>query len=285
MAKSVSRALVLGGGGVAGIAWETGVLFGLAEQGVDPLTADLILGTSAGAAVAAQITSGRQLAELYDKHAFPEGESAEIAVEFDPEKMMAELLPLLSAHEPGPGLRAAVGSYALAASTVPERRRREVIEARLPNHDWPDRDLQIVAVDAATGEERVFTRDDGVDLVDVVAASCAVPGIWPPATVDGRRYIDGGMRSAMNLDLADGHDVVLALAPVADLGPLESAVAKTAAKIEKRKSTVVIRPDDESLAAIGTNPLDPETARPAAQAGRAQASAVLDAVRAVWSDR
>ena len=65
------RALVLGGGGVAGIAWETGLLFGLAERGIDVLAADLVVGTSAGAAVAAQITSGEQLATLHDRHAFP----------------------------------------------------------------------------------------------------------------------------------------------------------------------------------------------------------------------
>ena len=286
MAKERTRALVLGGGGVAGIAWETGVLFGLAEGGIDPLAADLLLGTSAGAAVAAQISSGVQLAELYDKHAFPQEESSELTVDFDAEKMMAEFVPLLSGREPGQEMRAAIGSYALAASTVPERRRREVIEARLPSHEWPDRDLRIVAVDASSGEERVFTPKDAdtVPLVDAVAASCAVPGIWPPVTVDGHRYVDGGIRSSTNVDLADGHDVVLVLAPVADLGPLEPAVAKVASRLEKRKSTVVIRPDEASLAAMGNNPLDPATARPAAQAGRAQAAAVLDEVRAVWLD-
>lgn len=286
MAKTRSRALVLGGGGVAGIAWETGVLFGLAEAGIDPLAADLIVGTSAGAAVAAQITSGRPLAELHDRHAFPQGESTELAVEFDPEKMMAELVPLLAGREPGPQMRAAVGSYALAAPTVPERRRREVMEARLPSHDWPDRPVQIVAIDAATGEERIFTSADAgtVDLVDAVAASCAVPGIWPPVTVDGRRYIDGGVRSSANLDLAADHDVVLVLAPVADLGPVEPEVARVAARVEKRKNTVIVRPDEASLAAMGSNPLDPETARPSAQAGRAQAAAILDEVRAIWSD-
>jgi NTE family protein len=286
MAKERTRALVLGGGGVAGIAWETGILFGLAEAGVDPLLADLVVGTSAGAAVAAQLTSGRPLAELYDRHAFPQGASTELAVEFDPEKMMAELVPLLADRAPGKEMRAAVGSYALAAPTVPERRRREVMEARLPSHEWPERALQIVAIDAATGEERIFTPADAgtVDLVDAVAASCAVPGIWPPVTIDGRRYMDGGVRSTANVDLAADHDAVLVLAPVADLGPVEPEVAKVATRVEKRKGTVVVRPDEPSLAAMGSNPLDPETARPSAQAGRAQAAAILDDVRAIWSD-
>lgn len=277
------RALVLGGGGIAGIAWETGLLFGLAERGVDVLSADLLVGTSAGATVAAQITSEVPLGTLYDAHVFPAGPATELAVDFDPDKLMADLVPLLTGLAAGAEMRAAVGRYALAAPTVPERRRREVIEARLPSTEWPDRAMRIVAVDAATGEERIFTEDGAVALVDAVAASCAVPGIWPPVTIEGRRYVDGGVRSATNVDLATGHDVVLVLAPVADLGPPDPDIAKIVAKLEKKATVVTLRPDEDSLAAMGTNPLDPATARPAAQAGRAQAESVVDDVRAVWS--
>lgn len=283
MAKT-KRALVLGGGGVAGIGWETGILFGLAEHGVDVLDADLVIGTSAGAAVAAQVTSGVKLAELYDKHAFPEGPSTELEVEFDVDKMVSDWAALLNGAVPGPELRAAIGRYALTAPTVPERRRREVIEARLPSHQWPDRPLQIVTVDAATGEERIFTADDGAELVDVVAASCAVPGVWPPVTIAGRRYVDGGIRTAANVDLAAGHKRILVLAPVPDMGPTDPALAKALAKVEKAAKILTIRPDDATVAVMGSNPLDPATAKPAAQAGRAQAEALVDNVRAIWED-
>jgi NTE family protein len=279
---SRSRALVLGGGGVAGIAWETGVLFGLSEQGVDVVDADVVLGTSAGSAVAAQVTSGKPLAELYDRHAFPTGESSEIPVELDLEKMVAEWTALLQSAGPGQELRAAIGRFAIASPTMPERRRRAVIEARLPDHKWSDRDVRIVAVDAGTGAERVFTSADGVDLVDVVAASCAVPGVWPPVTIEGRRYIDGGVRSSTSVDLVSDFDIVLVLAPVEDLTAVDPAVDAAAKKVLKRKRTLVIRPDEESLRAFGANPLDPATARPAAQAGRAQGAAVVDDVRALW---
>ena len=277
------RALVLGGGGIAGIGWETGILFGLADAGVDLSAADVVIGTSAGAAVGAQLLSGTPLAEIYDRHVFPEGPSTEIAAELDMEKMANDWGALLSTHEPGLDMRAAIGRYALAAGTPPERARRAVIEARLPSHEWPDADLRIVVVDAATGEDRVITKDDGVPLVDAVAASCAVPGIWPPVTIEGRRYVDGGVRSAANVDLAEGHDVVLVLAPVGDLTAPEPAIAERLAKVEKKSKVVTIRPDDESLAAMGANPLDPETAGPAARAGRAQAQQVLDEVTAVWT--
>jgi len=70
----------------------------------------------------------------------------------------------------------------------------------------------VTAVDAATGEFRTFDRDSGVPLVQAVAASCAVPGVYPPVTIGGRRYVDGGMRSAANVDLAAGVERVVVLA-------------------------------------------------------------------------
>jgi NTE family protein len=278
-----TRALVLGGGGVAGIGWETGVLFGLHEAGIDVTGADLVIGTSAGAAVGAQLLSGTPLATLYDRHVFPEGPSTEIAAELDVEKMARDWGALLSTHEPGPDLRAAIGRYALTAGTPPERARRAVIEARLPSHVWPETPLQIVVVDAATGEDRVLTASDGVPLVDAVAASCAVPGIWPAVTIEGRRYIDGGVRTSANVDLAEGHDVVLVLAPVSDFTSPEAAIAKRLAKVEKKSTVVTVRPDDASLEAIGPNPLDPGAAGPAARAGREQGSALAGEVAAAWS--
>ena len=280
--KQKRRALVLGGGGVAGIGWETGVLFGLTEAGIDVGDVDLVIGTSAGSTTGAQLLSGTPLGELYDRHVFPTGESTEIHAELDPAKLAAAWGALLGEHQPGPELRAAIGRMALTASTVPERARRAVIEARLPLHDWPETQLQIVTVDASTGETRVFTRDDGVALVDAVAASCAVPGVWPPVTIGDRRYVDGGIRSSANADLAKGYDNVLVLAPVGDLIGLEPAIEKAAKKLEKSARVVTIRPDVDSLAAIGANPLDPAAAGPAARAGRAQAAACVDEVCHLW---
>ena len=196
---------------------------------------------------------------------------------------MADWGRLLETHEPGVELRAAIGSYALAAPTVPERRRREIIAARLPKHEWPDRPIKIVAIDAVTGEHRVFTAEDGVDLVDVVAASCAVPGVWPPVTIEGRRYMDGGVRSPINLDVAAGSKTILVLAPSGELGAVDPAVVKAADKVEKKAKVLTLRPDEASLAAMGLNPLDPATAQPSAQAGRAQAEAVVDDVRELWA--
>jgi NTE family protein len=101
------------------------------------------------------------------------------------------------------------GAHALAADTVPEAARRAVIEHRLPSHEWPTTLLRLTAVDVHSGAFEVFDATSGVGLVDAVAASCAVPGIWPPVTIGDRRFMDGGVRSTVNADLASGYDEVV----------------------------------------------------------------------------
>ena len=106
-----------------------------------------------------------------------------------------------------------IGAVARSTATVSEAVRRDVIAQRLPSHDWPDRDLRITAIDIGTGELVAFDRKSGVELVDAVAASCAVPGAWPPVTIGERRYMDGGVGSTMNLKLAADCDAVVVLVP------------------------------------------------------------------------
>ncbi|MFF7235116.1 patatin-like phospholipase family protein [Streptomyces collinus] len=280
----MTEALVLGGGGVGGIAWLTGVLAGLAERGRDVTGAGLLLGTSAGATVAAQLGSGLGLEELYARQVDPALQSAEIMAEMDLEKFGAEFGAAAAAASSLPELRRAVGRMALAARTVTEAERLAVIESRLPSHSWPERALKVVAVDAGSGEARVFDRDSGVPLVDAVAASCAVPGVWPPVTVDGRRYVDGGVRSMANADYADGADRLVVLLPLGatDPFPTERPVERVVAERRAAGAEVwVIEPDEASRAAIGDNALDPATRRPAAEAGRAQGRELTPP----WDDR
>src|SRR6478672_1754321 len=200
------RALVLGGGGVTGVAWEIGMLLGLAQAGLDLSTADLFVGTSAGSVVAAQITSGAPLDQLYEAQLADA--SGEIAAHMSRAALARFVLAMAWPGNPQRA-RARLGHAALRAKTVSEAERRAVIERRLPSHDWPQRRLLIPAVDAETGAVVVFTKDSGVSLVDAVAASCAVPLVWPPMTIGSHRYIDGGVRSVANIDLAAGCERVV----------------------------------------------------------------------------
>jgi NTE family protein len=282
-----TRALVLGGGGVAGVGWELGILIGLHDTGVDVRGADVIIGTSAGSVVGAQIASGTDLDSLFASQLTPVEQSKERMVAFDPVQMMEAFSQAIAGAGPDiKAIRARIGVYALTAPTVSEAERRVIIEARLPVQTWPQRSLLIVAVDTETGEEYIIDRESGVSLADAVAASCAVPGMWPPVTIAGHRYMDGGVRSATNADLARGYDRILILNPLgANANYLGAGTAEEAAALEREGSQVlVIAPDAASATAIGLNPLDPATREPSALAGRTQGRVVAVQVAALWSD-
>jgi NTE family protein len=275
----MGKALVLGGGGVAGIAWETGVLLGLARAGVDLTDADLLVGTSAGATVAAQVATGLTLDQLFDVQV--SGGGAERALELDPGSLAAAFAEAYAGGGDAQDIRRRLGAFALAADTPSEAERRVVVEARLPIREWPERALRITAVDAHTGEFVVFDRTSGVELVAAVAASGAVPGVWPAVTIGERRFIDGGMRSAVNVDLATGFERVVLVAPIT-AGFQSDAASECDALRATGAEVVMVAPDEAAVAAFGTNLLDPATRGPSAEAGLAQADAAAAAVAEVW---
>ncbi|MFD9970648.1 patatin-like phospholipase family protein [Streptomyces sp. NPDC059017] len=274
-------ALVLGGGGLAGIGWEIGVLHGLAEAGADVSAADLVVGTSAGSVVGVQLSSGLlTLPELYERQlADPEGE---VPAGMGPSVLARYVWGVLRSRD-AEAYGARMGRLALSARTEPEEARRAVFAARLLTHEWPSaRRLVVTAVDAVTGEFRAFDRESGVGLLDAVGASCAVPGVWPPVTIDGRRFIDGGVRSSTNADLATGYGTVVIVAPISvGGGPVPSARTQAARLAAAGARVVLITPDRAARRAFGRNVLDPARRAPSARAGRAQAVAHADAVRAV----
>ncbi|MFI7599450.1 patatin-like phospholipase family protein [Actinoplanes sp. NPDC049681] len=273
------RALVLGGGGVTGVAWEIGLLHGLAERGIDLTGADLFVGTSAGSVVAAQLTSGTPLADLY-AHELADT-TGDTSAAIGTRVLLGFVLAALWPGDRAKG-RARLGRAALRARTMPESQRRAAIAARVRRDDWPAARVLVPAVDALNGEVKVFDRDSGVSLIDAVAASCAVPLVWPPMTVSGRRYVDGGVRSVANVDLARGHDRVVVIAPIVAAARRTDRPAAQARALGPGVRTAVVSPTDAALTAIGRNPLDPARRAAAAEAGRAQAAEVAERVRTAW---
>jgi NTE family protein len=288
-------ALVLGGGGAAGNAWEIGIIAGLAEAGLDMTqAADLVIGTSAGATAAAQVRSGIPPAELLASVLSPPVQPAGQNRERPPSLPMATVFERMraigAAATSAADLQRAMGAFGLESDTTLEPgagQRRATVAARLPRPEWPDKPMIIVAVDAHTGELAAFDRGSGVDLVDAVTASTALPGLVPTVSIDGGRYIDGGVRSPDNADLASGYANVVVLSPLGggsqappqagqfeglrrppewgtDLASQVEALRKQGSRVE------VITPDADSRAAMGTNQMDPATRIPAARAGFAQ---------------
>jgi NTE family protein len=292
-------ALVLGGGGAAGQAWQIGIIAGLAEAGLD-LTeaADLVIGTSSGSTTAAQVRSGIPAAELLASVLSPPVQPVGQNREQPPSLPMATVFERMraigAAATSAADLRRAMGAFGLESDSIlgpaAAGQRRAMVAARLPRPEWPDRPMIVVAVDAHTGELAAFDRDSGVDLVDAVTASTALPGMVPTHSINGTRYINGGVRSGENADLASGFANVVVLSPFggrnrtppergadptgqfeglrkfpgADLASQVEALRKQGSHVE------VITPDADSRAAMGTNQMDPATRIPAARAGFAQ---------------
>jgi NTE family protein len=299
-------ALVLGGGGAAGNAWEIGIIAGLAEAGLDMTqAADLVIGTSAGATAAAQVRSGLPAAELLASvlsgparpaaPARPTGADREPVPSLPMATVFERMRAIGAAATCAADLQRAMGAFGLESDSVlgpAAGQRRATVAARLPGPRWPDRPMIVVAIDARTGELAAFDRDSGVDLVDAVTASCALPGLVPTHPINDTRYIDGGVRSTENADLASGYANVVVLSPLggrsqapAERGPGPAVqfeglrrqpewgtdLASQVEALRQQGSHVeVITPDAGSRAAMGTNQMDLATRIPAARAGFAQ---------------
>ncbi len=288
-----TKALVLGGGGTTGIAWEMGILLGLHDGGIEVIDANLIVGTSAGSVVGAQITSGLPLEDLYARQLQPLEETKEQVVQFN----MNELMHVFAAGIGAPDAqtaRARVGTAALAAKTMPEQERLEIIASRLPVQEWSNTQrLIITTVDAETGAWVQFDRDAGVPLVLAVSASCAVPGVYPPITIEGHRYIDGGIRSGTNADIAKGYQRVLILrAETLDISALDPQHTTPVVTFEDERTELeqsgsqilVITPDEASTVARGPNALDSSRRAISAKAGYEQGRLLAENVRRFWQE-
>lgn len=285
------RALVLSGGGPLAVAWETGLLWGLSQAGLDPLEADFILGTSAGAIIGAHLAFGRTpetlaLALIADAER-PQPQPADGAQSF-PMPALARLPALFAQAHAGPGDegRAAVGAAAQQAVTPPAEVHHSSMVHALAGAAWTDKALGCCVVDAESGAVRVLDRDCGGDLTDAVAASTCLPGLSPPVAIGGRFYLDGGLRSSANADLAVGYERVLVVSfqPATPAGPRMAArVAEEVARLEAGGASVsVIACDAASQAAIGETTWDMSRCPAVIHAAAAQGLAAIAAARAVW---
>jgi NTE family protein len=282
-----------------------GVVAGLAEAGVDMTEADLVIGTSSGATAAAWVRSGIPPAELFasvlSEPARPAGQNLErprsrtappqpsLPSSLPMETVFGRLRAIGAAATSADDLRRAMGAFALETAAMLDpaaaAQRRALVASRLPRPEWPEKPMIVVAVNAHTGELAAFDRTSGVDLADAVTASTALPG-GPTPSINGARYISGGVRSADNADLAAGHANVVILTPFSERsGPLPPGQFEgirrsrewgndLASQVEALRSqgsrVEVIKPDAESRTAMGVNQMDPATRIPSARAGFAQ---------------
>lgn len=269
-------ALVLGGGGVLGISWQVGVLAGLAREGVELGDAAVIVGTSAGATVAAQLATS-PLEDLYAAQV-EQTAAPEPRIDVDLGAVLKSIDEIIANESDPEVARRAIGALALADDRVSEADRRSLIETRIGTDDWPLTDIRVVAIDARTGRMRVFDRTSGVGLVDAVAASSAIPVIWPAVTIGGDRYYDGGFRSVTNTDVAEGCDRIVVLEVMAR--PDMADVGETPSTSQVLK----LSPDQVTLDVLGRGVMDSRWRRVAAEAGYWQGVAMAPQVGHFWTE-
>lgn len=280
--KHVSnRAVVLGGGGVTGIAWEVGILTGLLEAGVTLNNAEKIIGTSAGAFVGTALASQYDMRKLFAAQI--ELNDTEVSVKVSENTMKAWYEAFNRGGSNPQAIGAAFGSIAKKnPKPVPVELRRSVVESRLVATEWP-MTLQVTAIDADLGKLQIFNYESGVPLIDAVAASGAVPGIWPPVRINDRVWIDGGMVSTTNARLAEGYDQVVILAPMPNGHGAIPGVEEDVEQLSAHAHVHLIIPNEKSRIAIGSNPYDPPHCRAAAIAGKNQGEKSAAEIRAMWS--
>ena len=284
MAKT---ALILGGGGVLGVSWETGLLAGLQQARVDVTGADLLVGTSAGSIVATQVAQGHELSYLLQEH--QSGDiGTKLPMDFDPANVMAVFAKWTAFTDMTPEACAEVGAMAMASKTASEADWVASF-ADFIEPDWPERDLRICTVDAESGEFRYWTRDSGVDIRQAVASSCAVPGLLPCVHIDGHVYQDGGVRSGTSADIAAGYDNILIVAPIGvrddSIDPLLGRITRREAdELRKQGSTVeLVFPNEKRMDIMGINRMDSTKRGITADAGVEQGVELAKRLEPTWS--
>src|SRR3990167_3744043 len=284
-----TRALVLGGGGPVGIAWETGLIAGLAETGADVSHADWILGTSAGSVCGALLALGRAPAAMLEAE-FDTAARAKGAQGAGSGKA-PDLMPLMAvfAKRPPQGdmpveLLRELGQISLNGQTVSDEVFIKGFGPIAEEQPWPER-YACTAVDTATGEFQGWSSDTAAPLGRGVASSCSVPAIFPAITIEGRRYMDGGMRSGTNADLARDHGkvVIVAVMPPAFAPMMLPRLGAEMAVIRAHGGEpLLLVPDAACGEVFGTNLIDSSNREAIARAGFAQGQAEAARVGAFW---
>lgn len=287
-----TRAVVLGGGGTVGVAWQTGLLSGLHEAGIELAGASAIVGTSAGALVGALLASGRDATDALVV-------LSAVGQKLDFESLTAGSESFLNASrqaalaaDPQHALRA-IGAAAQRATTALTEDEYLGLLDTLDGAVWPA-GFRCTAIDTDTGELVVWDDESDVPLLHAVAASCVVPMLFPTVTINGAHYMDGGILSHLNATAAPPSDVLVILSclPIGSPGdPFDttrsaSTIRADAEVAQLRQTTrlVAVQPDFSDLEPP-VKMLDPQVAGRALHIGQRQAEREAPTIWAAWNLR
>jgi NTE family protein len=284
---SRTRTLVLGGGGAVGIAWQTGLLSGLRDAGVDLASAETIVGTSAGALVGALLSGDREVTDsLASLAALKESIDLDSLAAGDQAFLEIMRQARLDA-DPHHALRV-IGRAANEADTLAEDVYLNLFST-IDGIAWPS-NYRCTAIDTDSGDLVVWDHVSDVPLAHAVAASCAIPALFPAVTIKGRRYMDGGLFSTLNTAAAPQTDVLVVLSchPLDSKGTggggsLATSVTPNAeiAPLRYSRRLRAVEPDFSHIE-DPVNMMDPKLVIEAFQIGRRQSADEVAPILAVW---
>jgi len=280
----MKRALVLGGGGAVGNAWESGVLYGLAEAGIDVGEADRIVGTSAGSQVGALVAADEPWERLWTRQHDPLP-PAGVAPTVSMVWLIRKYAEIRAQAKGAEDWLRQMGGFAQQAQTLSPEDRLAELGHRLGLKSWPQR-LAVVGIDASTGERLVWTKDSGVDLISAIGASSALPGVWPCIRVGQRLAYDGGAYSMENADLALGHEKVLILCVDVPIPTPYNLTEQVEALRRSGAEVHVVRPDEEVRRVFlqgGGSLMDARLRGPVADGARTQGRSLAGALNHFWN--
>jgi len=269
---TLTKALVLGGGGSMGIGWETGYLVGLADGGVDTRIADLIVGTSAGSQVGSLVALGIPWDDIWERLVDLKPQSMDETPSGNLSSLFARYDEIAASSRTPEEWIESIGKLAIESKTMTESEQLSRIRTRIGDCQWADT-LRIAAIDLTTSQRVVWGYNSGIELLRAVSASSSLPGVWPPTTIGSRKYFDGGAHSMENADIAKGASKVLILSvglPVQTPFKLEDQIRRLQ---ESGSKVELVKPDKNTYAAqqqLGGNPVDPRIRPVIAACGREQ---------------
>jgi NTE family protein len=274
-AMEQAPAIILSAGGERAIPWEVGVLAGLRDAGVALDRSPLVAGTSAGALVAAQLTTGTDPRLAAGRLATAEPVEVPEVVR----GAVARALPVLVRASREGGAAEAARIAGEMPGVIPHElfraRHEQRIAAAAP---WPEA-LVVLAFDVGTGERVAIDASWGVDVVDAVCAARAIPGLVDPYPLAGRRLIDAAIGSGTNADVAAGHGaVVITSAPRRPAPHSFEALwnAALATELEVLGDAAVIHASVAARAAMGDDLMSAAGARRSLAIGRLQGQAGVE---------
>lgn len=286
---SATRALVLGGGGAIGLAWQAGLLSGLQEAGLDLTAAEAIVGTSAGAFIGALLACGHDVADALQS-------LTALRRSADPQRLAA-------AHDAFSRARRTanlatdsrqalqvIGQAAREARTSSQELYLELFDA-LAGTAWPA-GFRCTATDVDTGELVVWDKESGVTLQEAVASSCVVPMLFPVMTLATGRFMDGGILNPVNAIVVPPSDVLVVISchPLSrHTDRLDAAqdamcarVTAELAAVAETTRLVLIEPDFSEMGET-QNMMDASMVTPAFQIGTRQAQHDVASIGASWN--